>query len=50
MAEDREKSQKSEKKATCDNHPDREATFQTDGVATEQLSFCDECIPDHWRE
>lgn len=34
----------------CDNHPDREAVFSTDGNgAFQTIRFCEECVPRHWR-
>lgn len=34
----------------CDNHPDRDARFQTtSGGRHSLISFCDQCLPKHWR-
>jgi len=41
--------EKSEDKGKCANHPDRDATFVSDGVKHEVLRFCDECVPQHWK-
>lgn len=34
----------------CDNHPDRDAKFQTtSGGRHSLITLCDPCIPRHWR-
>jgi len=35
---------------TCVNHPDRVAVWSTtsDG-AHQEMHFCEQCIPEHWR-
>lgn len=38
------------KTPTCDNHPDRDARFQTtSGGRHSLISLCDACVPQHWR-